>query len=65
MTLWFSIQYYNLVDPTTTGFAGLDNYRYLVTDPDFWVSLRNTLVLVASVLVVTVGLGTLLAVVVQ
>jgi sorbitol/mannitol transport system permease protein len=62
MTLWFSIQYYNLVDPTTTGFAGLDNYRYLVTDPDFWVSLRNTLVLVASVLVVTVGLGTVLAV---
>ena len=63
LTLWFSIQYYNMVDPTTTGFAGLDNYRYLVTDPDFWVSLRNTLVLVASVLVVTVGLGTLLAVV--
>ncbi|HEX4171070.1 MAG TPA: sugar ABC transporter permease [Acetobacteraceae bacterium] len=63
MTLWFSIQYYNLVDPTTTGFAGIDNYRYLVTDPDFWVSLRNTLVLVASVLVVTVVLGTLLAVV--
>src|SRR6201994_2646348 len=63
MTLWFSIQYYNLVDPTTTGFAGADNYRYLVTDPDFWVSLRNTLVLVASVLVVTVVLGTLLAVV--
>jgi sorbitol/mannitol transport system permease protein len=63
MTLWFSIQYYNLIDPTTTGFAGLDNYRYLVTDPDFWVSLRNTLVLVASVLAVTVGLGTLLAVV--
>jgi sorbitol/mannitol transport system permease protein len=63
LTLWFSVQYYNLVDPTATGFAGLDNYRYLVTDPDFWVSLRNTLVLVASVLVVTVGLGTLLAVV--
>ncbi len=57
MTLWFSFQYYNLVDPTTTGFAGIDNYRYLVTDPDFWVSLRNTLVLVASVLVITVGSG--------
>jgi sorbitol/mannitol transport system permease protein len=63
MTLWFSVQHYNLVDPTTTGFAGFDNYRYLVTDPDFWVSLRNTLVLVASVLVVTVVVGTLLAVV--
>src|SRR5664279_5270228 len=63
MTLWFSFQYYNLVNPETAGFAGLDNYRYLVTDPDFWVSLENTLILVGSVLVVTVVFGTLLAVV--
>jgi sorbitol/mannitol transport system permease protein len=63
MTLWFSFQYYNLINPETTGFAGLDNYRYLVTDPDFWVSLENTLILLLSVLVVTVVGGTLLAVV--
>jgi sorbitol/mannitol transport system permease protein len=63
MTLWFSFQYYNLVNPTMTGFAGLDNYRYLVTDPDFWVSLENTLILVGSILVITVGIGVLLAVV--
>ena len=62
LTLWFSLQRYNLLDPTVTGFAGLDNYTFLVTDPDFWVSLVNTLVLVGSVLVITVGLGTLLAV---
>ena len=62
MTLWFSVQRYNLLDPTVTGFAGTDNYEFLVTDPDFWVSLRNTLVLLASVLVITVGFGTLLAV---
>ncbi len=62
MTLWFSFQRYNLLDPTVTGFAGADNYQYLVTDPDFIASLRNTLVLVGSVLVITVGLGTLLAV---
>lgn len=62
LTLWFSFQYYNLVDPTRTGFAGLDNYEYLVTDPDFWVSLKNTLLLVGSVLVITVVVGTLLAV---
>ncbi len=62
MTLWFSFQRYNLLDPTVSGFAGLDNYEYLVTDPDFWASLRNTLVLLGSVLVITVGLGTLLAV---
>ncbi len=62
MTLWFSFRNYNLLDPTTQGFAGINNYSYLVTDPDFWASLRNTLVLLASVLVITVGLGTLLAV---
>ena len=61
MTLWFSFQYYRLLDPATR-FAGLDNYEYLVTDPDFWVSLQNTLILLASTLVITVGLGTLLAV---
>ncbi len=62
MTLWFSFQRYNLLDPTVGGFAGLDNYNFLVTDPDFWASLWNTFVLVGSVLVITVGLGTLLAV---
>ncbi|MBV8402087.1 MAG: sugar ABC transporter permease [Acetobacteraceae bacterium] len=62
MTLWFSFQYYNLVDPTKGGFSGIDNYYFLVTDPDFWDSLINTLILVGSVLAITVVLGTLLAV---
>jgi sorbitol/mannitol transport system permease protein len=62
MTLWFSVQRYNLLDPTISGFAGIDNYAFLVTDPDFWVSLTNTLLLVGSVLVITVVGGTLLAV---
>ena len=62
MTLWFSFQRYNLLDPTIGGFAGLDNYEFLVTDPDFWASLINTFVLVGSVLAITVGFGTLLAV---
>jgi sorbitol/mannitol transport system permease protein len=62
MTVWFSFQYYNLINPETAGFAGLDNYRYLVTDPDFWVSLENTLILLVAVLAITVVFGTLLAV---
>jgi len=62
MTLWFSFRHYNLVDPTQTGFAGFDNYVYLLTDPDFWASLINTLILVGGVLLVTVCAGTLLAV---
>ncbi len=62
MTLWFSFEYYNLINPTVSGFAGIDNYDFLVTDPDFWVSLQNTLILLVSVLVITVVFGTLLAV---
>jgi sorbitol/mannitol transport system permease protein len=62
MTLWFSFQYYNLLDPLTSGFAGLDNYTWLLTDPSLWTAMGNTLFLVFWVLVITVGLGTLLAV---
>ena len=62
MTLWYSFQHYNLIDPTQTGFAGIDNYRYLLTDPDFWTSLINTFILVGGVLVITIVGGTLLAV---
>ncbi|GBQ30180.1 sugar ABC transporter permease [Gluconacetobacter azotocaptans] len=62
MTLWYSVRRYNLVDPTQVGFAGASNYVYLLTDPDFITALLNTAILVGGVLVITVGLGTLLAV---
>ena len=62
MTLWFSFQHYNLLDPPITGFAGFENYTYLLTDPSLWTAMVNTLVLVGWVLVITVGFGTLLAV---
>ena len=62
MTLWFSFQRYNLLNPMITGFAGWENYEFLVTDPALWASLVNTLVLVGAVLVITVVLGTLFAV---
>ncbi|AQS89535.1 carbohydrate ABC transporter permease [Neoasaia chiangmaiensis] len=62
LTLWYSFRNYNLVDPTLHGFAGVNNYWYLLTDPDFLRSLLNTAILVGGVLVVSVGGGTLLAV---
>src|SRR5215213_5021529 len=62
MTLWFSFQYYNLLDPSVGGFAGFENYTYLLTDPSLWTAMINTLFLVFWVLVITVGFGTLLAV---
>ncbi len=62
MTVWFSFRRYNLMEPDRTGFDGLGNYRYLLTDPSLALAIGNTLLLVASVLIITIGLGTLLAV---
>jgi sorbitol/mannitol transport system permease protein len=62
MTLWFSLENYNLTNGMPVTFAGLDNYRYLLTDPALLTAMLNTLYLVFWVLVITVGLGTLLAV---
>jgi sorbitol/mannitol transport system permease protein len=62
MTVWFSFQRYNLLNPMISGFAGFENYEFLLTDPALWTAMANTLWLVGSVLAITVCLGTLLAV---
>ncbi len=62
MTVWFSFQRYNLLNPFLTGFAGFENYQFLLNDPSLFTAMWNTLVLVGSVLILTVVLGTLLAV---
>jgi sorbitol/mannitol transport system permease protein len=62
MTLWFSFQRYNLLNPTITGFAGFENYEFLLEDPALLTAMLNTLLLVGWVLVITVVVGTLLAV---
>ena len=62
MAIWFAFQRYNLLLPENREFAGLENFTYILTDPALWVSIGITLVLVVSVLAITIGLGTLLAV---
>ena len=62
MTIWFSFRRYNMMEPDRTGFDGLGNYRYLLSDPSLAQAIGNTILLVASVLVITIGLGTLFAV---
>ena len=57
MTMWFSLQRYNLVDTTITGFAGLKNYLYLFEDPALLASIVNELVMVASIITATVVFG--------
>lgn len=58
MTLWFSFQNYNLLNPANVSFAGLFNYQYFYTDPAFFQSILNTLVIVIGVLAITVIGGT-------
>ena len=61
MTLYFSVIRYNLMQPDQTGFIGLENYAYFVTDPSFTTAVVNTLLLLGSVILITVALGTALA----
>ncbi|MGR2739084.1 carbohydrate ABC transporter permease [Billgrantia sp. Q4P2] len=65
MTVWFSLQRYNLLMPGMEGFAGLENYEYLFSDPALWRAMGNTLLMVGSVLAITVVGGVLLAVLFQ
>jgi sorbitol/mannitol transport system permease protein len=60
MTIWYSFTRYNLLNPDEKGFAGFDNYLYLVTDPSFVPSIVHTLELIGWVLVITVVGGILM-----
>lgn len=61
MTLYFSFRFYRLLSPDRTGWVGFTNYTWFFNAPDFWLALFNTLALVGGVLVITVVLGTLIA----
>ena len=61
MTLWFSFQNYNLLNPANVSFPGLFNYRYFYTDPAFFQSVWNTLLIVGGALFITIVGGLLLA----
>ncbi len=61
MTIYFSVIRYNLMQPEQSGFVGLENFEYFVTDPSFSVAVLNTLLLLGSVIVITVVLGIVMA----
>ncbi len=57
MTLYFSVIRYNLMQPDQSGFVGLENFEFFLTDPSFTVSVFNTLLLLGSVIAITTVLG--------
>jgi multiple sugar transport system permease protein len=50
---------YGVADPTATRFVGLRNYSHLLSTPDFWNALKNTLyfAFVGGPLTIAVALG--------
>ena len=65
MTIYFSVIRYNLMQPEATGFIGLENFEYFVTDPSFGVAVINTLLLLGSVILITVLMGVAIALLVD
>jgi sorbitol/mannitol transport system permease protein len=61
LTLWFSFQQYNPLNPIRDGFVGFSNYLLFFNNPAFLWSILNTLLIVGSVLVITLVGGILLA----
>ncbi len=61
MTIYFAFIHYNLNQPGEHGFVGLENFRYFITDPDFWPSVLQTIELLGWVIIITVVLGVGLA----
>ena len=65
MSIYFSVIRYNLMQPDQTGFIGLENFQYFMTDPSFGTAVTNTLLLLGTVIVLTVVVGILLALLVD
>ncbi len=61
MTIYFSLEHYNLMSESGPRFTGGQNYAYLIHDPAFLDAVINSLVILGSVLAITVVGGTLLA----
>jgi sorbitol/mannitol transport system permease protein len=65
MSIYFSAVRYNLMQPGDKEFIGLANFEFFFTDPDFFASVSNTLLLLGSVIAITVVLGIALALLVN
>lgn len=61
MTIYFSVIRFNLMQPDLTGFVGLENFEYFITDASFGTAVVNTLLLLGSVIAITVVLGVAMA----
>jgi trehalose/maltose transport system permease protein len=60
-TMWFGFTDANLSDLQAAEFVGFVNYYYLLTDPDWWTAVRNTLLFTGASLILETILGLAIA----
>lgn len=73
MTLFFSFIRYVLnslrrpewTSPSFDNWRGWGNYKYVLENQDFWLAMKNSLLIVTSILFLTVILGVLIAVLIN
>ncbi|MEY1557058.1 carbohydrate ABC transporter permease [Yoonia sp. R2331] len=73
MTLFFSFIRYALnnlrrpewTTPDIANWRGFGNYNYVLNNKDFWFAIQNSVLIVASILIITVILGLAIAVLVN
>lgn len=58
LTIWYSLQRWNLNRPERREFVGLENYRFLLTrDPSFFSAVANTVAFVVGAVLASLLLG--------
>lgn len=60
-TIYFSFTDATLADIDAHRFIGFDNFVYLMQSPDWWISVKNTLVFTVTSVTLEVILGTIIA----
>lgn len=56
-TVWLSLHSYVIYDPEATAFVGLANFRAVLGDEVFWISLRHSVVWIVGVVALQFLLG--------
>ncbi len=57
-SLWISLHAWNLTRPAEGHpFLGLANYRYILSDPNFWASMRVTVIFVVAAVILEIALA--------
>jgi sorbitol/mannitol transport system permease protein len=57
LTIFYSLFSWNLLQPGSFQFAGLQNYATVLTHSSFWIALWNTVVLTLGAVLISVVLG--------